>query len=271
MSKYSLIAFDMDGTLLDSQKHIRQDSIKAISDAGAAGKVIALSTGRSMPELADFSRELAGVDYFMCTSGAYIYDNRNSRIICRFSLPDDTVLALFERVRDEDVMIHIHSDEVIAQKDRQSHMADYHMGGYQQMFDRLVVKPENLENYYIANRFPVYKFNLYCRSGEQRRRVLDLLEGLPVSIALAEQTSVECSPPGISKASGLQRLCEYLSIPMESSIAVGDSDNDLEILKAAGLAVAMGNARESAAALADVIVSSNDEGGCAETIYKYLL
>lgn len=66
-------------------------------------------------------------------------------------------------------------------------------------------------------------------------------------------------------------MCEYLHISMEQTIAVGDADNDLDILKQAGLAVAMGNANENVKNIADVIVNDNDHGGCAQTIRDYLL
>ena len=58
---------------------------------------------------------------------------------------------------------------------------------------------------------------------------------------------------------------------MERTIAVGDSDNDIEILKTAGLSVAMGNARPHIKEISDVIVADNNHGGCAKAIYKYLL
>ena len=67
------------------------------------------------------------------------------------------------------------------------------------------------------------------------------------------------------------QLCEYLGIPVEETIAVGDADNDIEVLKTAGLAIAMGNAAEHVKAIADVMVADCDHDGCAEAIGKYLL
>ena len=76
---------------------------------------------------------------------------------------------------------------------------------------------------------------------------------------------------GVSKAVGLRKLCEHLHIPISETIAVGDAPNDLEVLKAAGLAVAMGNSRQQILDMADVVVSDCDHDGCAEAIHQYLL
>ena len=70
---------------------------------------------------------------------------------------------------------------------------------------------------------------------------------------------------------GLEKLCEYLDLPLKQTIAVGDADNDTMALKTAGLAVAMGNATGPIRELADVIVADCDHDGCAEAIDKYLL
>ena len=79
------------------------------------------------------------------------------------------------------------------------------------------------------------------------------------------------SPPGVTKGAALRELAVLTGIPVEETIAVGDSGNDIAMLEAAGLAVAMGNADEELKAVADVTVATNEEDGCAEAIRKYLL
>ena len=74
MSQYELIAFDMDGTLLNSQKEITPRTLAALKKAAAAGKQIALSTGRCRPELTAYTALVPGIRYFICTSGALVYD-----------------------------------------------------------------------------------------------------------------------------------------------------------------------------------------------------
>lgn len=95
--------------------------------------------------------------------------------------------------------------------------------------------------------------------------------GLSVSAVYSEIASLELTAAGVNKGTGLVKLCEHLGISVDETIAVGDADNDIAILKTAGLAVAMGNAEEYVKALADVVVADCDHDGCAEAIEKYLL
>ena len=87
----------------------------------------------------------------------------------------------------------------------------------------------------------------------------------------SEATGLEMNAKGVDKGTGLKQLCKHLGISIDETIVVGDADNDKEALGVAGLAIAMGNAKESVKEIADVIVSDNDHDGCAEAIEKYLM
>lgn len=271
MSKYKLIAFDMDGTLLDSQKKVRQDSLDMIARAVSAGKIVTLSTGRGLPELTEYRSTLKDLQYIIGVSGALVVDAKNDREIYSQPLADETVHKILQEVKDIDVMIHMLSMESVVQKDTICHMADYHMGIYQGMFQKIAVTPDDIRAYYEQTSKPLYKLNLYFRNQAERTIVEKRLAPLGLPLVYAEATSLECSAPNVSKGHGLKKLCEYLNIPLEQTIAVGDADNDLDILKQAGLAVAMGNSNENVKAIADVIVADNDHGGCAQAIAEYLL
>ena len=86
-----------------------------------------------------------------------------------------------------------------------------------------------------------------------------------------EKHSIEVTHASVTKGTGLLALAAQLGISPEQTIAVGDADNDLPMLRAAGLAVAMGNANENARAASDVTVADNNHGGCAEAIHRFLL
>ena len=271
MSNYKLIAFDMDGTLLDSQKQVRQDSLDMIARAVNAGKIVTLSTGRGVPELTAYREILKDIQYIIGVSGALVINAKTNREIYSCPLPDDTVQKILHEVQDIDVMIHMLSMESVVQKDTICHMADYHMGIYQNMFQKIAVTPDDIRAYYRQTSAPLYKLNLYFRNQDERTIVEKRLTPLGLPLVYSEATSLECSAPGVSKGNGLKKLCEYLDIPIEQTIAVGDADNDLDILHQAGLAVAMGNSNENVKAIADVIVKDNDHGGCAQAIAEYLL
>ena len=85
---YQLIAFDMDGTLLDSNKKILPSSLAAISDAADAGKTVILSTGRCLPELREYLPLLTQVRYLNCVSGALVVDRQTNTAIYSCSFND---------------------------------------------------------------------------------------------------------------------------------------------------------------------------------------
>ena len=95
--------------------------------------------------------------------------------------------------------------------------------------------------------------------------------GAHLSITRTHEWLVEATAAGVDKGSGLRKLCDLLDVEIGRVIAVGDSDNDIPMLRAAGLGVAMGNANERVKAVADWIAPSLDEDGVAATIQRWVL
>lgn len=81
MSKYKLIAFDMDGTLLNSEKRISERTLEAVNRAFDAGKEVILSTGRCVAELREYFKRIPGLRYVVCSSGAILYDVKEEKIL----------------------------------------------------------------------------------------------------------------------------------------------------------------------------------------------
>ena len=93
----------------------------------------------------------------------------------------------------------------------------------------------------------------------------------PVDCFTSSPEALEIVPPGVNKAAGLARVAEILSIPREETIAIGDGENDISMLRWAGLGIAMANAPDNVNAAADVIAPACDEDGAAWAMEKYLL
>lgn len=269
--KYKMIAYDMDGTLLNSQKQISQKTVNAICDAMSKGAHIIFNTGRCPSELEEYF-DVLDIQYLNCISGALVYDRKNHDVISSSSLEENDVLKLLEIASLEDVMIQILNKDSIVEKEKLVHIEKYHMGVYKDMYERVTVQLDNIYEEYKRNPFSVEKLNIYHTCEEARIRTRQRIEeaNIDVVLANAENTSLEVSPKGVSKAMGLMKLCEHLNITLSDVIVVGDADNDIEALKVAGLSVAMGNAKQHIQDMCDVIVSDNDHDGCVDVIEKYL-
>lgn len=272
MDKYDLIALDMDGTLLTSELNISEETKAAIDKAVRSGKTVVLSTGRAPSEIIEYEEQLKNIRYYVCENGALLYDSWEKRAIYSQSFPQDIAEKLIKIAEIRDVMIYVVSNgrHMCTYKDV-LRMGYFQIDQFQEFVLRTAVLHDDIIASYHREAFPIEKINFFSVSKESREELKNILEKLPLTAVYAEETSLEVSPLHMSKAVGLQRLCDYLSIPIRKVIAVGDSDNDSEMLKIAGLSVAMGNARQNIKELCDVVVADNNHDGCAEAIERYLL
>lgn len=270
---YELICFDMDGTLLNSKKEISQGNQDAIEAAVKAGKTVALSTGRSLPELIPLYHQLKHVKYFIAVSGALVYDKNEDKVIYANNIEPAAAKVLLDFAKTRDVMIHIHSFESIVEKDKIDRMEEFQMKHHSPMFKKVAHPVEDVRDFFRAHPNDMQKINMYHKSVEARHESEMLIQqaGINVEMAHSEISSLECSAKGVSKGSGLIELCKHLGIDVSQSIAVGDADNDLVILKTCGLPVAMGNANQNVKSICKETVSDNDHDGCAEAIYRWML
>lgn len=271
MSKYDLIAFDMDGTLLNSDKRIDPKTLKSIRKAASQGKYIALSTGRCLSELEEYLSELPDVRYIIAVSGALVYDRFEDRVVFSSELSPERVLSIFATAEKYDLNLQLMSRRTVIQRDRYDHLENYYMDGYRALYSKAADLPDDIRAYYKRTQIPIYKLNLFTRNEDNRQSLLKDIRSPELTIVFSEVTGLECTSVGIHKGLGLARLCDHLGIGIERAIAVGDADNDLDIIRDAGLGIAMGNANENVRLAADVIVSDNDHGGCSEAINTYLL
>ena len=270
---YELIAFDMDGTLLDSRKEVLPSSVDAIARAAAAGKTVAISSGRCPKMISMYRQKLPGVRYAICCSGAIVYDLEQGRILTERAIPTD-VVARSIRTADEEgtYILEVTAGEGIYMEKREIDMApECGVAVYQQLY---MDTSELVEDAHAVALDPVArvpKLNFHFADPAARDRTHARLADADVTIADCEISSLEFTCAGVDKGTGIAELAGILGIDVSQTIAVGDAMNDLAMLRAAGLGAAMGNAIPEAVAAADVQVADNDHGGCAEAIDRFLL
>lgn len=264
-----LIALDMDGTLLDSQKRILASTQAALHKALEAGVICALDTGRAISELNQYRKELADVRYWLCESGALVYDSHEDTILKRNTIAPSAVLAVLD-VLDalgQDVMVQVMRNGIVEVSARQvPRMKHYFMEAYIPLFSNTATKVASIADALRRDSTNIEKINIYHTAAAAREVTKAALQDVNVEKAYSEVTSLELSAPGLSKGTALHELCRMLGIPIERTAAVGDSDNDITMLECAAMPIVMGNAQEHIKALARLVVADNDQGGCAEAI-----
>ena len=264
---YRLIALDLDGTLLNSRKEIPPEALQAIRTVCAAGKTVVFDTGRAVPELAEQIALLPEVRYAVFASGAGLYDTREKRAFGLRGIPAGLTRRILDLARTKDLMPQFVLPDIdVIQASHMANLEHYHMNVYRPMYEKAMTLVPDIYAFAESCAEPFLKINLYHADPEERSRTRAQLDTPDLERVYSEISSLECSARGVSKGSGLERLCALLGIPMAECIAVGDADNDIPMLRAAGLGVAMGNAPDYVKTAADRVVSDQDHGGCAEAI-----
>ena len=273
MDKYDLIAFDMDGTLLTSNNTVSGSSRKAISQAVDTGKKVVICSGRAVSAVELYKESgLRDVRYYICENGALLYDSVEKVIMSATVIPEKVVSEIIDLVELSDCMVIVasngHNQSTRKDVERMEH---FYAERYKELQFKTGILHEDICSSYRAEKFPVEKLNIYCASVAIRDELFDRISQMPVTMVYAEETGLEVSPLHMTKGVGLRRICEILQVSLDKAIAVGDSDNDVEMMKIAGLSIAMGNACQCVKDICKVSVVDNDHGGCAEAIHKYLL
>ena len=270
--RYQLIALDIDGTLLNSRKEITPETEEMVNRALEAGFHVVLSTGRSFAELEEILDRFPAMHCGICESGALVYDRRQREPVAVHSIPMPIVRQAADIARQRDVLIHIfeHGRPVITRR-QMDQLEDFQIPYFRPMFERYSLQVEDVLEHCLGLEAPsIEKINLYHRTADARNETRPMLSHLPLELVDSERTSLELSAAGVDKGQGLKALCAHLNVPIEATIAVGDSYNDAAVLHAAGLAVGMGNAPAPVQQLCDVIVRDCYHDGVADAIRRFL-
>lgn len=260
-----LIAIDIDGTLLKSDRKIHPENLRAVREARDAGVQIVLATGRIRPSMEPFVQELGlRPGPRVCCNGAEIVGVDGETL--HAEKLDDGVR---DRVSEFAQANGLHLNVYLA--DRLLFTTDDAWGGMYQRRTKIPV-PEYVSFAELAS-IPVLKLMLIAEP-EQLVKVNPLLKerlyGLPVRITESEPEYLEFLAPSADKGSSLSKLCDHLGVQRHEVGAIGDYLNDLEMIQWAGIGCAIGNGAAELKAVADVIAPSNNEGGVAWFIRRLL-
>lgn len=268
---YKLLALDMDGTLLSSNKTVLPRTSAVLEELASKGTPLAYCTGRNRLELLEWPNELPFIRYGVLASGAIVHDFGANKTLGVRALDAQVLVQAMQIADAEEHMTHVMAiRESVVRPDDIVRMERFGMGVYQGMFERICTLEEDLPAWVCANPGQVVKLNFYHVTPDARDRTRERLAkaGLSLTLANAEKTSVECSALGVSKAQGLAELADALGIGLDQVVAIGDSDNDAQALAAVGMPVAMGNASPAIKDMAKLVVADNDHDGIAEAVAR---
>ena len=268
-----LVAIDLDGTLLRDDKSLSQENVDAIKDAIEQGVQVVICTGRTLPSIQYLSKQLPqghGDEYLILQNGAVIHQLPDLNIVHETILTESdrqAIYDVFKEYRSEEVQmvafdpdkLYLVDDETAnptVVQDAKTLSTDITLASFEEI--------KNLDTLYKIVVFGGVEF------------IDDYLEKIPndlyeqVHIVRSLPVAIEFIPKLANKSNGLNALIQLLDIKAENIMTIGDELNDYEMVKMAGLGVAMENGHPEVKRVADELTLTNNENGVAHAIRKFV-
>jgi 5-amino-6-(5-phospho-D-ribitylamino)uracil phosphatase len=270
-----MIVIDIDGTLLSPEGYITARSLEAVQAAQQARITITLATARRYSNTAPIANELGLNTPLILYDGAIIMQHPHKAIL------HNHLLSANVGQQAVDVLIRHNIQPVVHP--------------FKDTEEEIWTGPSSYDNpwvdtYFASARAQVHRmpFEMLCSGHPDPIRVVAFASEEVIHTLLPEVAALECNwtitrrgnygsaelaimNPACSKASGVIELARYHNIPLEQIMAIGDNNNDIEMLQTVGWGVAMGQASEAVKTAARAITTSNQEDGVAQAIQHYAL
>lgn len=279
MKDIKLVALDLDGTLFENSSRISKRNLTAIRSITDKGIHVVISTGRPFEGIPFDQIKGTGINYAITANGSGIYEISTGKCLYENAMDEELVTPILNFLLTRD----IHMDAFIGGK------------GYTpiqcvETAQKLTV-PSSIKNYIITtrtrldnilqfiheNQLKVQKMTLNFYPAADgtlidRETVRKFLVSNPsITTVCGGYNNLEFTRADANKGVGLRKLAEILGVNPDATMAIGDTENDLAIIEAAGIGVAMGNATDAVKARADYVTTTNTKDGVAAAIEHFIL
>lgn len=267
--KYKMIAIDMDGTLLNSEKKIGRLDKEAIRKASEDGIKVIICTGRIYASARFFAKELNLKTPIVACNGGLIKFDETGEVLFKEPIPNDEFMKVMHICDEMDFYYHAYDDKVFYSKAlKYSTLNNFNWNKKQVEEDRINIKiSKNIKSIILDDDAGIIKILVVDEDKEKlmelKKRLMNV-EGIEVSSSW--WNNVEIMKKGVQKGRALEMLCSYFGVEKEDVIAIGDNENDLSMIKYANMGVAMGNATDLVKAESDFVTDTNDNHGVCKAI-----
>lgn len=274
--KIKLVAFDLDGTLLNSQRQLVPEDADILKRAADAGVEIVPATGRFLGAIPEVIRKMPFIRYYITANGAQIFDNERNFSISRSEIPLHQALDILKLLDTLPVIYDCFMEDWGWMNRRHYELVDKYApdAHYLEMLINLRRPVEDLSEFIRKRGKSVQKIQCLFLPEDMPMRQ-ELLKKLSsrftgTVISTSIRNNLEINNAHANKGEALRKLTEYLGISMKSVLAFGDGLNDISMIKAAGIGVAMSGGYDEACEAADYVTLSCDERGVAHAIDKFV-
>jgi hypothetical protein len=274
MRKIKLIALDLDGTLLDTDKKLSDENAEALARAAGEGIEIVPATGRFYRGMPQLIRDLPYVRYVITVNGAAVYDIFEQQTVCSSEIPWERAVSVMERFDGLDVIYDCYQNgwgwmtQAFYDK-AESYAANIHS---LDMIKNLRTPVPELKTCLRERAQGVQKIQIFFRDMDLRAEMLKTLPAQFPDLIVTSSivNNIEFNSREATKGIALAKLSARLGVPVEETVAFGDDFNDISMLETAGTGVAMENADEAVKRAADWVTDGCDQSGVARAMRHFL-
>lgn len=266
-----LAAIDLDGTLLNRKQQLLSENTAALKRFEASGGKLVIATGRSLVSSLELIRQMGINAYLIALNGTCIVEiQKGTPLILKKSLLEMSEARTAFTVASQEKISFIASNE------KESHRVLYQDDS--ELVQEFLVQRPDLKNFepdemkkMLADSAPKYlKLAFTNKQHKNLIRLKDQLASVGLETIFSDTYYIEYLPNGVNKGSALSWLANRLAIDSTDIFAIGDQENDKEMLLFSGTSVAMGNAVESVKEVADHVTETNDEAGVAKALERFM-
>ncbi len=272
--QYKMIATDLDGTLLDETGRVSRENWEAIEKLTKMGVQVVPASGRALEEMPREIVDCPFIRYYITSNGAGIYE-KGKGFLKEWAFSRELGHQLLDLLKNYETvsLIHIGTKTYMDESTHNpAYYASFHMNDTWQAYcmANLVPIPNQLAFAYAQES--IQSLTTFFRHKADLQTAWKLWEKDDrLALAQTDPYNIEVFSSQAGKGTALYHLADHLGIPREATIAMGDSSNDLSMLKAAGLALAMENAAPEAKKAATAVICHHKEHGLKYVLEHYYL
>lgn len=273
--KYKMLVMDMDGTLLTDDKQVSDENKEALRRASALGVKIVISTGRIFTSARAYG-EMLGVDTpIIASNGAYIREKDKDEVIYAKPMGEDNIRRVVELSKKYNIYCHLFTSDTVYTEKLIYASANYHKWNKMLPQDKQVkieiVDRDQWDLVVNEHSDELLKAVIIDEDFDKILSMRRELSSIDVEIASSFRNNFEVMNKGVSKGNAVAFLAGCCNIDRDEIICMGDNENDISMIKYAGLGIAMENGTDEAKRAAKFVTRSNNDSGVAYAIEKFIL
>ena len=282
----SLIAIDLDGTLLNAYGEISKEDKEEIQKQIAKGEEVILASGRTITAMENFAEDVGANNYLISGNGTVVYDLKNKKTIYEKYLSKEKVLEIVKKCEENSMYYNVYTDKSIITKSLKFNTLFYYS-------ENIKKPPEKRTNIEIITNIPEYlkkleepflkitvcdtDKNIFQRMSNSLKQIkgIDILDVEHMSRKIVriddeekhlEYYYTEITSSNVNKWNAITFLAEKMQIAPENIITIGDNINDIKMIQNAAYGIAMGNSSPRVKEIANFITDDNNNSGVAKAL-----